>query len=124
MSVQAHCDILIQDDEVVKAPLPPAFVGGLAEALQEVVWNWLHEHAPNDLQEVTWFAGEFDRYAREAEAREGRVPADLAKQTGIVLAQPGADLPPLRVKPGLASQPFDYFCKPFARPIGELWAIK
>jgi hypothetical protein len=70
----------IDEDEVVKAPLPPAFVAGLAEALQEVVWQWLHEHAPADLLEVTWFAGEFDHYAREAERRGGRVPADLAKQ--------------------------------------------
>ncbi len=56
MSVQTSTDILAQtdEDEVVKAPLPPAFVAGLAEALPGGIWNWLHEHAPSDLIEVTW----------------------------------------------------------------------
>jgi len=81
MSIQLGTEAPISNSELVKAPLPPAFVGGLSEACQECVWTWLHEHAPKDLIEVAWYASEFDRFAREAEARGGRVPADLAKQT-------------------------------------------
>jgi hypothetical protein len=77
--IEAQVETAFDPDELVKAPLPPAFVGGLAEALQEVVWAWLHEHAPADILEVTWFAGEFDRYARDAERQGGRIQTDLAK---------------------------------------------
>ncbi|MGA2111773.1 MAG: hypothetical protein ABSG98_06435 [Anaerolineales bacterium] len=80
MSIQHGTEAPIIHRKEVVAPLPPAFVGGLSEACQEVVWAWLHDHAPKDLIDVAWYASEFDLYSREAEAGGGHVPADLATQ--------------------------------------------
>ena len=72
-------EVKVSANEVVVAPLPPAFVRGLAEAGQELLWAWLHDHAPKGLTSMLWYASEFDRYSREAETHGGQVPADLAQ---------------------------------------------
>ncbi len=67
-------------EEDVEAPLPPAFVAGLAEAGQEVVWAFLYEHAPRVITDILWRASQFDQYARDADVHGGRVAAELARE--------------------------------------------